>query len=107
MLFAQRRAPQFTTKQFAFFYSLSIKVMSPQNSIQYLLKVMKQNDVDCDIAAISAFSVCHKAHGNQMRKSGELYIKHPLGTAITLAEMNMNPTIVSAALLHDIPEDTE
>ncbi len=53
-----------------------------------------------------AFEFADAAHAGQLRKSGEPYIIHPLCTAITLAEMNMDPTIIIAGLLHDVPEDT-
>lgn len=45
---------------------------------------------------------CHK---NQQRKSGGPYIEHPLGTAIFLADLNLDVTTLSAALLHDVVED--
>ena len=45
---------------------------------------------------------CHK---DQQRKSGGPYIEHPLGTAIFLADLNLDVTTLSAALLHDVVED--
>ena len=45
---------------------------------------------------------CHK---DQQRKSGGPYIEHPLGTAIFLADLNLDATTLSAALLHDVVED--
>jgi GTP pyrophosphokinase len=47
------------------------------------------------------------AHGDQLRKSGAPYIVHPLGTAITLAELGLDEQTIAAGLLHDVPEDTE
>jgi GTP pyrophosphokinase len=41
-----------------------------------------------------------------MRASGEPYITHPLEVAEVLAEMKMDPTAISAGLLHDSVEDT-
>ena len=41
-----------------------------------------------------------------MRKSGDPYFVHIFNTAKNLAEMGMDPTTVSAGLLHDVPEDT-
>lgn len=53
-----------------------------------------------------AYDFAAKAHGEQRRKSGELYIQHPLHTAFILAQIKADlPTIV-AGLLHDVPEDT-
>lgn len=54
-----------------------------------------------------AYDFAAKAHGNQTRKSGEPYIQHPLATAHILAQMEIEVNIVAAALLHDVPEDTE
>jgi guanosine-3',5'-bis(diphosphate) 3'-pyrophosphohydrolase len=46
-----------------------------------------------------------RAHEGQMRKSGEPYIVHPLETALTLAELQLDATSLAAALLHDVPEN--
>ncbi len=48
-----------------------------------------------------------EAHGDQKRVSGEPYISHPLAVAKILAELGLDPVAVTAALLHDVPEDTE
>lgn len=54
-----------------------------------------------------AYDFANNAHAGQLRKSGEPYIFHPLATAHILADMRIDPEIVIAALLHDVPEDTE
>ena len=43
---------------------------------------------------------------NQMRKSGDPYITHPLHVAIILAELHVGPDTIIAGLLHDVVEDT-
>src|SRR3989339_938043 len=53
-----------------------------------------------------AYDFAEKAHRGQMRKSGEPYIIHPVATAMILAHMRIDPNIIVAALLHDVPEDT-
>ncbi len=53
-----------------------------------------------------AFEFAQKAHQGQKRKSGEDYIQHSLATAKILAEIGMGSRTISAALLHDVPEDT-
>lgn len=47
-----------------------------------------------------------EAHKGQKRKTGEPYIVHPLAAAHLLADMKIDPVIVMATLLHDVPEDT-
>ncbi len=55
-----------------------------------------------------AFSVALEGHREMRRKSGEPYILHPIAVAqIVLDEINLGPTAVAAALLHDVVEDTE
>jgi guanosine-3',5'-bis(diphosphate) 3'-pyrophosphohydrolase len=48
-----------------------------------------------------------EAHGAQKRASGEPYVSHPLAVARTLAELGLDPEALVAALLHDVPEDTD
>lgn len=53
-----------------------------------------------------AYNYAEIAHVGQLRKSGVPYIKHPLNAAMTLAKMHLDSTTISAALLHDVIEDT-
>ncbi|SMG08666.1 RelA/SpoT family protein [Paenibacillus aquistagni] len=53
-----------------------------------------------------AYEFADKAHYGQVRKSGEPYILHPLAVADIVVSMQMDPTSVVAALLHDVVEDT-
>lgn len=54
-----------------------------------------------------AYRLARLAHSQQRRKSGELYIFHPIEVArICVAEFGLGPTSVKAALLHDVVEDT-
>ncbi|MFD0618013.1 RelA/SpoT family protein [Paenibacillus sp. GCM10027629] len=53
-----------------------------------------------------AYDFAEKAHINQVRKSGEPYILHPLAVADIVVNMQMDTTSVIAALLHDVVEDT-
>ncbi len=55
----------------------------------------------------AAFELAQKAHKGQKRESGELYIQHPLSVALALTKMNLDTETVTAALLHDVVEDTK
>lgn len=63
-------------------------------------------EYDLDLIRL-AFDFAKEAHKDQVRKSGEPYIEHPLATAIILAEMGMDESTIIAGLLHDVPEDTD
>ena len=54
-----------------------------------------------------AYCFAAEKHAKQKRRSGEMYINHPVEVAIILAELNMDCDVVCAALLHDTVEDTE
>jgi GTP pyrophosphokinase len=54
-----------------------------------------------------AYEIAAMAHDGQIRASGEPYIKHSLAVAQMLAELRLDTTTLIAALLHDVPEDTE
>ncbi len=53
-----------------------------------------------------AYRFAKAAHKNQKRKSGEPYIEHPVRIAHIAAELEMDVVGISAALLHDVIEDT-
>ncbi len=54
-----------------------------------------------------AYNFAYDAHKNQKRASGELFISHPYEIAINLAENQLDSNAISAALLHDVLEDTD
>ena len=55
-----------------------------------------------------AFKFARDAHQGIRRRSGEPYIMHPLAVAtIVSQEIGLGSTSISAALLHDVVEDTE
>ncbi len=53
-----------------------------------------------------AFVIARDAHEGQFRSSGEPYITHPVAVAAIIAKMHLDHEAVSAALLHDVIEDT-
>lgn len=77
-------------------------------TIDDIVKKMKQNNKNADINIILRAYECAKSqHGDQLRKSGEPYIIHPINVAYILAELELDEATVCAALLHDVAEDTE
>nr|QIM10858.1 GTP pyrophosphokinase [uncultured Muribaculaceae bacterium] len=55
-----------------------------------------------------AFRFAKAAHNGVRRRSGELYIFHPIAVArIVISELGLGSTSICAALLHDVVEDTE
>ncbi len=62
-------------------------------------------EYDLDLIRL-AYDYAEQAHQGQKRKSGEPYINHSLETALTLAKMGLDQDSIIAALLHDVPEDT-
>jgi GTP diphosphokinase / guanosine-3',5'-bis(diphosphate) 3'-diphosphatase len=54
-----------------------------------------------------AFDMAVEAHAGTPRATGEPYVTHPIASAQILAELGIDPIAIAAALLHDVPEDTE
>jgi GTP diphosphokinase / guanosine-3',5'-bis(diphosphate) 3'-diphosphatase len=72
-----------------------------------LLRTMRANRPSDDLELVrKAYEFSQKHHAGQARASGEPYLVHPLGVALVLAEMKMDPVAVAAGLLHDSVEDT-
>ncbi|MPZ45196.1 MAG: RelA/SpoT family protein [Betaproteobacteria bacterium] len=60
-----------------------------------------------DVAQLeSAYQFSEQAHQGQFRGSGEPYISHPLAVANILAKWHLDSQALTAALLHDVMEDT-
>jgi GTP pyrophosphokinase len=63
---------------------------------------------DADVALIErAYVVARDAHRDQVRRSGDPYIAHPIGVAMILADLGLDDVTIAGALLHDAVEDTE
>ena len=54
----------------------------------------------------TAYHFSEAAHQGQFRQSGEPYITHPLAVANILAQWHLDSQALTAALLHDVMEDT-
>ncbi len=54
-----------------------------------------------------AYDFAKDAHTGQFRESGEEYLVHPVALAYILADLQFDAVCISAALLHDVVEDTK
>src|SRR5579864_409242 len=54
-----------------------------------------------------AYVYAMRAHGEQVRDSGDPYISHPLQVAAILTDLKLDDATIAAALLHDTIEDTD
>lgn len=81
---------------------------SPEKLYQDLIaRVRKYHPSDDVSLVVKAYQIASDAHKDQVRKSGEPYIVHPICVAIILAELEMDQETIAAGLLHDVVEDTE
>ena len=77
-------------------------------TIEDIILKMKKNKGKSDLKLIRrAYEFAKQKHGNQLRKSGEPYIIHPVQVAYILADLGLDDSTICAALLHDVVEDTE
>jgi GTP diphosphokinase / guanosine-3',5'-bis(diphosphate) 3'-diphosphatase len=76
-------------------------------TIQELISRIQAYDPTVDAGwLMRVYEVADTAHEGQRRASGESYIEHPLAVAAILAELEMDRQTISAAILHDVVEDT-
>src|SRR6266516_3911461 len=77
------------------------------STLQDLLAETSQYLTPKDIERIErAYELANRAHKGTRRRSGEAYIQHPLEVALLLADMRIDADGITAALLHDVVEDT-
>ncbi len=74
---------------------------------ELLDKLKKNRPSDDPWLVRRAYEIAAERHRDQLRRSGDPYLSHLLEVAHILADMRMDATTLSAALLHDVIEDTE
>jgi len=81
-----------------------------QELLSDMLEVLARRSPRVDLDRVAeAYSFAVDAHGRQMRKSGEIYVTHCVETVKILSELlenRLDTSLVVAALLHDVAEDT-
>jgi guanosine-3',5'-bis(diphosphate) 3'-pyrophosphohydrolase len=79
------------------------------NKYRSLLRYMEGKADNNDKKMVRrAFNLALDAHAGVRRKSGDPYILHPIEVAIIVAkEIGLGPTSISAALIHDVVEDSD
>ncbi|CAB4899523.1 unannotated protein [freshwater metagenome] len=81
---------------------------SGPSELDPVLKALRQFHPKSDVKVLQrAYEVSAYLHRDQLRRSGEPYITHPIAVALILAELGMTVPTLAAALLHDAVEDTE
>ena len=80
----------------------------PAPSIEDVVEEVRRHRPGANIGLIErAYEMAEEAHRGQARASGEPYLTHPVATAHVLAELQLDAETIAAALLHDVPEDTD
>ena len=82
----------------------------PTEDLGPLLGALAKTGRPYNEAAIrEAYDFAARAHGVQKRRSGEPFVTHAVAVAAILVELlgGVDETLVQAALLHDVAEDTD
>ena len=81
---------------------------TPESRFRHLRDSVARHYPQADLAMLHrAFEFATQAHHDQTRVTGEPYITHPLASAQILADIGIDPVAITAAILHDVPEDTD
>ncbi len=81
--------------------------ISPEDLFKDLISRVQKYHPSDDYSMIEkAYKIADEAHHDQVRKSGEPYIIHPLYVSIILADLELDKETICAGILHDVVEDT-
>lgn len=79
----------------------------PQTDAETLVQEVSAYLKPKDVVQIeSALAFSRAAHQGQLRQSGAPYITHPIAVARILTPLHLDAQAITAALLHDVAEDT-
>ncbi|RVX17046.1 putative GTP diphosphokinase RSH3, chloroplastic [Vitis vinifera] len=71
-----------------------------------LLGAQLRHKIFSEDFVVKAFYEAERAHRGQMRASGDPYLQHCVETAVLLAKIGANSTVVVSGLLHDTLDDS-
>src|SRR5260370_16216309 len=74
---------------------------------ELLAKLRKNRPSEDPWMVRPAYEIAAESHLDQLRSSGDPYLTHLLEVAHILADIRLHATALTAALLHDVPEDTQ
>jgi GTP pyrophosphokinase len=78
-----------------------------ETEVDELVALVGEANADADTSIIRrAAAYSAECHAGQVRKSGEPFVMHPLAVAKICAELRQEPSVIVAAMLHDVLEDT-
>jgi len=77
------------------------------NNEELINKVKTYNKFLNPVTLKKAYNFAIKAHKNQLRKSGDPYVIHPVAVASILTELKLDSATIVTGLLHDTIEDTK
>src|SRR5579875_2441129 len=83
----------------------SVKPMMRQYEL--VERVRRYNPHTDEVLLNRAYVYAMRAHGAQVRASGDPYFSHPLEVAAILTDLKLDDATIVAAVLHDTIEDTE
>ena len=74
---------------------------------ELLVKLLENRPSEDPWPVRRAYEIATERHRDQVRNSGDPYLTHLLEVTHILADMRLDATTLTAALLHDVIEDTE
>jgi len=81
---------------------MKARIVSPQELLDRARQYLPPAGVELVERALEFAAQCHEG---QFRRTGDPAITHPLHTAYSIAELQLDAEAVAAALLHDVQED--
>ena len=78
---------------------------APEELFEILCQTVRAGRIDCGEERLRAvYGLAAELCGGRLRKSGDLYVTHPLNAAVILADMGADGDTICAGLIHDVWE---